>query len=80
MTIACADKDSVTPEATRPSPTITVYRDAVHASHVSLPIAASSEVEATAKVSLAAILMLVIIIVVLVVAFTIFMRSRMGKK
>ena len=80
LTITCADKDNVTPEAVDPPPTVTVYRNAAHASFVSLPIASSSEVESTAKFSLVSVFFLVLIIIIVVIAFTLFVRSRIGKK
>jgi len=79
LTITGADKDNAATPVVSPPPEVTIYRNAGHASYVSLPVVSSSEKEAEKKFSLTAILVLVILIVVCVIAFTLFMRARLKK-
>jgi hypothetical protein len=80
LTITCADKDNAATPVLDPSPSVTVFRDAVRASFLSLPVVSSAEKEASKNFSLVMIFFLLLLVVVLVIAFTLFMRSRLKKK
>lgn len=75
ITVTCADKDNaLTPELT-PPPTVSVYREAGHASCIILPVISPGlEVEEFPTLLVAFIILGIVILVIL---FTNFMRRRM---
>ncbi len=78
ITITCADKDNaMTPELS-PAPTVSVYRNAGHGSHVNLPVIGTTAVPLTEdEFPLAVILGIALGVIVFVIVFTAFMRRRL---
>jgi putative CocE/NonD family hydrolase len=81
LTITCADKDNAMTTELSPLPTISIFRDKEHASHISLPVIETTETQPAKDESpLALILGIALGIIVFVIVFTFFMRSRLPKK
>lgn len=78
LTITGADKDNAATPVLSPSPEVTIFRNAEHASYINLPVVSSTEKQTAQKFSVL-ILVLVALIAVLVIAFTMFMRARLKK-
>ena len=81
ITVSGADKDNaLTPEQS-PPPTVTVYRNAGHASYISLPvIKAATEGPIEDESPLALILGIALGVIIFVIIFTAFMRRRLRPK
>jgi len=81
LTVTCADKDNaMTPELS-PAPTVSIYRDAGHASYVELPVIGTMEASPTEDESpLGVILGIALGVIVFVIIFTAFMRKGLHRK
>ncbi len=81
ITITCADKDNaLTPELS-PPPTVSVYRNAQHASYISLPVIGVAEKILSEEESpLALILGISLGLIIFIIIFTTFMRKRLRPK
>ncbi len=81
ITITCADKDSASTPELSPPPTVSVYRNTQHASHVILPvISASTKIQTEDESPLALVLGIALGIIVFVIIFTTFMKRRLHPK
>jgi putative CocE/NonD family hydrolase len=89
ITIVCADKDNALTEELSPPPTVTIYRDQDHASHVVLPVMGQEAIPEADLGALPtqkeefpplAILFVALGIIILVIFLTAYVRKRIGSK
>jgi len=81
ITIACADKDNASTPELSPPPTVSVYRNAGHASYISLPVIDTTTAPLTEDESpLIVILGIALGVIIFVIVFTTFMRRRLRPK
>ncbi len=89
VTIVCADKDNALKDELSPPPTVTLYRNSEHASHIVLPVMdqeAEKEPDLDAlpaseeEFPPLAILFVALGIIILVIFLTGYMRKRIGPK
>jgi putative CocE/NonD family hydrolase len=81
ITITCADKDNASTPELSPPPTISIYRNADHASYISLPVIDTTTIPLTENESpLAVILGIALGVIIFVIVFTTFMRRRLRPK
>ncbi len=76
IAITCADKDNTQTIPMTPPPSVSVYHNKKHASHVILPVISKDVKD---EFSLSMIIILVLIVVVLVIAFWFYFRKRTGR-
>lgn len=78
ITVTGADKDNALTPEQAPPPTVSVYRDAGHASYISLPVIGTITAPATGDESpIAVILGIALGVIIFVIVFTSFMRRRL---
>jgi putative CocE/NonD family hydrolase len=78
LTIACADKDNAATPVLSPAPEITVYRDKLRPSSITLPVPGGRfETAGVGATALILIMALVLVLAILIIAFAMFLRSKM---
>lgn len=85
LTITCADRDNAETKDINPAPKVTLYRDKIRASRISLPVVGgaaggetgTAEQKAKAGSLMTYALFIAFLVFVLVIAFTYYMKRRM---